>query len=504
MSGRRHARILPSLAAGLFAAALIAGQAVAASVVWETDVTADLLRLAYPSDDAFDPIVATHPSDPNTLAVSFHVKPANSRCSATIPTLRFSTDGGQSWSKAPRKPWASSNRSPNWHATIAWGPGPREGSARLYWADTTVSDCKYIDHRLSIAYSDDMGATWSTLFVDNGVPATPAGGYPEIAVDRNPASPNYGAVYAAINWFPNSSTEPGMRVLASGDFGAHWTAAEVSPLSRVAGYPFRYRIGYRLRAAPDGAVYAAFCQRDRTSPTGGTGRLAYGVARLSFDRQGSALTAAPAVLATKLGNNGFNLSTRYAPGTADRTRLGACWSSGLDVDGDTGRVYLAVSNYRTKVAAPNARGVIKLGQSDDQGQTWQWQNLPSLPAVNGRGQSAHKPALVVAGQTVFVGFHVMTDVALSSGRTSIVTIGNAYTVSTDGGATFSTPELISSARWNPDWLDHTRQGGGLRDRAELTADGHVFYAYADGRDAAAAPDARWGRCQVYAALIDLN
>jgi hypothetical protein len=127
-----------------------------------------------------------------------------------------------------------------------------------------------------------------------------------------------------------------------------------------------------------------------------------------------------------------------------------------------------------------------------------------LAAVNGRGQSAHKPTLVVSGGKVLVGFHVMTDVALGSAVTSVVTIGNAYTVSTDGGATFGAPRLISTARWNPDWLDHNLQGAGLRDRAAVTANGRVFWAYGDGRDAAASPDPRWGRCQIYASMIDLG
>jgi hypothetical protein len=77
-------------------------------------------------------------------------------------------------------------------------------------------------------------------------------------------------------------------------------------------------------------------------------------------------------------------------------------------------------------------------------------------------------------------------------------------VSTDGGTTWGTPRLISAARWNPDWLDVTLNGAGLRDRAELTAGGHVFWAYGDGRKARAKPDSRWGRCQVFAALIDIG
>ena len=100
---------------------------------------------------------------------------------------------------------------------------------------------------------------------------------------------------------------------------------------------------------------------------------------------------------------------------------------------------------------------------------------------------------------------MLTDVALSTtGVDSSVTVGNAFTVSSNGGTSWTSPALISTSRWNPDWLDLNRQGAGLRDRAALTAGGRVFYAYGDGRNARAKPDSRWGRDQIYGALIDLG
>jgi hypothetical protein len=489
------ALVLVALTLGLAQPALGA----APTVLWERNVSPDILHLAYPRNDAFDPIVATHPTDPNKLAVLYHYKPKKGAGCGVVTGLRISTDGGDSWHEAPRRPWAGSGRYPNWHGTLAWGPGPQPGSGRLYWADTTVNTCSFNDHRLSVAYSDDLGASWSPLFVYRGVPATSAGGYPEIAVDRNPASPNYGAVYAAINWFSSLGAEPGYRVIASSDFGKHWTSREVPLLNNEPGYPFSYRIGYRLRSAPDGHVYATFCQRDRRSRTGATGRLAYGIARLNLSA--NELTGGQPKLAITLQRNGYNLGTKFAPGSGNYEALNACWSHGIDIDAD-GTVHLAVSNYRKSVDAGAARGVIRYGRSNDGGDSWDWQSLPSLPPVNGRGQTSFRPTLVASGETVFVGLHVMTDVPLGSGRTPVVTIGNAYSVSHDGGASFSTPALISEARWNPDWLDYSRNGPGLRDRAELTAAGRVFYGYGDGRHGAPYPNAHWGRGQVYAALID--
>jgi hypothetical protein len=500
----RRSRLFGALLALLAALGLaVQSAAGAVTVVRERNVTSNLMNFSFPYDDAFEPVVATHPFNANKLAVTFAYRPSGSRCGIT-PGLRFSNDAGTTWQNAAKKPWAGSGRVPNWHAAIAWGPGPTAGSARLYWADTTVADCYFDDHRLSVAYSDDRGATWSPLFVYQGSPATPFGGFPDITVDRNPASPNYGSVYATVNWIPTSTSEPGMRVIASSDFGAHWMGVEVPPLPAAPGNPFRYRIGYRLRSAPDGGLYASFCQADRPSAGGYAERLAYGVARLDLDRGTQTFTAGPAVLATELATNNYTLTYDYAPGTKDRQRLNPCTTNGLDVDPTSGRVYLAVANYRTSPGAGNPRGVIRFGRSDDEGQTWSWQRLPALAPVDGRRQSSHKPTLVARGSTVFVGFHVLTDVSLSSGPNANATVGNAYVVSHDGGETFATVKLISPSRWHPDWLDMTRQGAGLRDRAELTAGGRVFYAYGDGRNAAAKPDSRWGRCMIYGALIDLG
>jgi hypothetical protein len=487
---------LLAVAAAVVTLGLSVGQVAASvSVVWEKDLTPDLLSLSYPYDDAFEPIVATHPTNSQKLAVAYEYRPSTSKCNAIVPGLRTSTDGGATWHKAAGKPWAGSGRIPNYHATIAWGPGPTSGSARLYWADSTVSDCTFSDHRLSLAYSDDLGATWSSLVVFGG---SAQHGYPDITVDRNPASPNFGTVYATMNTVADQY-EPQMPVRASTDFGRHWQSTSVSALIAPSGYPFRFRQGYRLRTAPDGAVFASFCEVDRGSATSGAyGRVAYGVARLQLNRALGTFSASAPVLATRLTITGYGLEFDYAPGTHDRERLYVCWTHGIDVDQANGRLYLAVADYTTSPATGEPRGTILFGRSSDKGQTWSFQRLPSLaPDSSGRRQSAHKPTLVARNGTVFVGFHVLTDDPLS--RTTIdysVTVGNAFVVSTDGGTSWNTPRLISSSRWSPDWLDLTKNGAGLRDRAVLSASAQVFYAYADCRRARAKPDSRSARCHV--------
>ncbi len=229
-----------------------------AVVLREVNASSNLLGKNFPNNNASEPVVAVDPHNPANIALTYNTR--GGRCGIS-PGVRISRDGGATWQDAPRKPWAGSGRQPNWHAAIAWGAGPKAGSSRLYWADTTVATCKFADHRLSIAYSDDMGASWSPLFVYGGTAATSAGGFADVTVDSNPASPNYGAVYAAINWFAGSADEPGYRLLASSDFGRTWAATEVPALPAASGYRFRYRIGYRLRTGPDGSVYASLNDR---------------------------------------------------------------------------------------------------------------------------------------------------------------------------------------------------------------------------------------------------
>ena len=79
----------------------------------------------------------------------------------------------------------------------------------------------------------------------------------------------------------------------------------------------------------------------------------------------------------------------------------------------------------------------------------------------------------------------------------ILTIGEAYAISLDGGRTFSAPSPISPDRWNAAALEPETNGPGLRERADRTVDGRFVYVYADGRFAAPAPDPRVGRAAIF-------
>jgi hypothetical protein len=483
-------------------------------LLWERNISPETADEPFPYDYNFDPIVATHPTDPKRIAVSYHTLRNDSgiSCTRLVAGLRITDDGGETWHEAGGMPWEGTGRAPNWHAAIAWGPGPTpESPARLYWVDTTMPGCDYERHRVSVAYSDDEGETWSKLFTYRHTPET-LGGYPDITVDRNPSSPNYGMVYAAINWITNSSTEPGLRLLASYDFGDHWKAVEIPPVEGLDSYPFKYRIGYRLRTSPDGSVYVGFCQYDMRNAAGYYGRLGFGLSRVMFDRTTNTFDVGPPHMVRSTPINHWSIGGTGAPGSTDPRRIAVKWTYGLDVDPANGQVFMALPAYISGASGGAPRGRTYVGRSKDGGTTWSWTEVPWLPKVDGRPQSQHKPTLTVRNKRVFVGVHGLVDVPYGTNpRAGRATIGNYYAVSYTRGKAFTAPQPLSDTRWDLEALsvpssrtDVTRNRAGLRDRAEFTAAGDVVYVYADGRLAKPEPDESAGRGQIFAALISLN
>jgi hypothetical protein len=290
-------------------------------------------------------------------------------------------------------------------------------------------------------------------------------------------------------------------VLASRDFGRSWKGVEVPPLRAPSGYPFAYRIGYRLRTAPDGGLYVTFCQSDTTdSSRQVTGRLAFGISRIGYDRAANRFTVRTPRVLTRLAMNAVTLGGGVAPGTTDTNRMRPRWTHGIDVDPDSGRVLVAVADYDLYAPSTRARGTIRVGRSDDRGRTWAWTTVPQLARVGGRRQSAHKPSLVVSGPIVFVGLHGLVDVPIGTKPSrGLATAGHAWTISTDGGRTFRRPRAITGARWDLEALARAGNRAGLRDRAEVLADGRIVYVYADGRSAEPAPDASEGFSQIFLA-----
>ena len=408
-----------------------------------------------------EPIVTANPFTASRLAAVYAQGPGEQ----SHPVIRISHDGGRTWRTAAGHPLGGGS-----HPMVVWGPGPRAGTARLYYA---AMGGVPNDYHFEVSYSDNEGLTWHLGFIANHTRGW-FGGYEDMVVDTNPASPNYGTLYLAYNWPKDPASGDGLHVVASGDYGRSYAETEVPKLASPAGYGDAWRIGYKLATAPDGSAYVAGYQLDMkrwlySSPfnKGGAsniGRIAFGVSRLAFDRRARRLTHGPNVLATTLPKTAWNLG--WALQGVNVGLAEPCWATGLVVDSG-GRIYYAVAGD----------GRIRILTSDDHGRTWHLRYLPQAPAAGGRGQRSMRPDLVAGNGFVAVLFHSVD--ASGSNRT----VGNTVAVSFDRGASWVGPRPVNGRRWRINPIIARYNGPGLRDRGALLADGRtIFFAYGDGRD----------------------
>ncbi len=456
---------------------------------------------------ALEPIVATHPTDPAILAIAYTRATGSADLAGMAARLRISRDGGRTWRETPRYPWDGSGYRPSLHSAVAWGPGP-SAAARLYWVGTVGAAGGV---RIAVGSSDDLGVTWSRLHVVMETPAW-VGGFPDIAVDRDPTSPGYGIAYVTYNFREPRARGAGIRLLASSDLGRTWHGVDVPRADADRRSPVSWRFGSRVVSAPDGAVYVSAYQADlrRWDPDdvfdrGGAdnvGRIGFSVTRLVFDPRAERFSVGPTVMATTVARNGYTTSGLVAPGTRSHTYLDPMWSHGIGVDAGTGRVILAVADV-ARPALGRPRGTVRVGRSDDRGRTWTWVELAAPAPIDGIAQSSFKPTLAVAPGVVFVGLHSIDDLAPGAAGRTDARIGTASAVSLDGATTFTRPELVSSSRWRASSLEGAVNGPGLRDRVTVAADGSVVYAYADGRVAPRGASRSPGRRQVFVAWFSM-
>jgi hypothetical protein len=342
------------------------------------------------------------------------------------PAVRVSQDGGATWA-GPYYPWGSGCQ--DIHALVVWGPNGR------LWAGNAIESAGGV--QMSVTHSDNFGKTWAKRYVEHFNPAW-VGMFPTITVDNWPSSPNFGMVYVAYNWLPDKHG-PGVSLMASRD-GATWYHTEVPLGPAPAGYPYAWRLGYRIAAAPDGTAYVSFYESDlkswSTSSIFNEGfgknilRRGYKIARVHFN--GQKLTAdAPAwVTSTDTHESEFQ--------------------SGLAVDANS-NAWLAVE-YKGKINFGEI-GLVRRNFSIT-------------------GMTSFKPSLAISGQTFFLGWHAKDK----GGR-----VWTYYAISYDNGGTFTKPALVTQASWKFS-AAKDMNGVGLRENASFDKDGTAYYAYGDARN----------------------
>ena len=476
----------------------------------------DLSARSFPGNSAYEPTVAAHPFDPNTIALLYQGHESFMHCGIGS-VIRISHDGGATWTTSASQPAGQSGRGQNFHATLTWGPGPTPGSARLYWIDTTVPGCDYSQHSVTIAWSDDEGETWSTPYVERRT-APWLGGMPQIVTDNSPSSPGYGRVFAIYNYLDPGGHGAAIGVLASSDFGATWRAAAPVPAApRERGCDYSWRIGSRGAVGPDGTLYASSFQADlrnwntaKPFLRGGAGnvcRIGFTVTALHLNENGDELTVGTTHRAIDASRSALSLSGgAWQPGTPG-VIVDPAWAFGIGVDPTSGALLLAVGDQRANPQVTEGRGVVKVGRSVDGGATWLWQTLPSIrltgDAQDGAGiATSFRPTIAMcANGGAAIGMRVITDAdRIRSGRPTI-RVAAFMTLSTDHGVTWTRPFEVSQLRYNPDVLGVTQDGPGLHDAASCLADGRVAYAYGDARDGSPSGEGR-GKMSVYLTVVD--
>ena len=375
-----------------------------------------------------EPSIAAHPTDPRRFAVACIEGTA-----PAVPLVLISHDGGVSWRAARSRPAAGGI-----HVVIAWGPGPG-GRARLYVAQMLSTAGGW---RLGTSWSDDEGAHWSAARLQAGVPGW-VGGFPDIVADADPRSPNRGTVYAAWNWPRSATSGPGLRVVASTDFGRTWHGVEVPALPSPSGFPVADRIGYRLAPAPDGSVlvdwYQADLRRwsiDAPLDVGGLaniGRIRIGVARLAYDGAARTWSRGPSRTATTLPRTAWNAGLAWPDGLAS----GPQWTASIKAGPAPGDAVLAVS----------VDGRIRVCRSGDAAAHWTCAEIPDPPKVAGRAQHAAKPDLIVGDGFVLVGMRTFDRSGATSRNAPYICLKPAIP---DAARVRTGPALIALTRMPDD------------------------------------------------------
>lgn len=402
-----------------------------------------------------EPSVAVSPYDGNLVAMSYNWTSLDARQDG----IRISKDGGKTWQEVVREPWRG--HIPDYHGVVAWGTGPEVGSSRLWWTDAIVKAKGKVVQ--AAAYSDDLGRTWHYHEFNNTPPWI--GGFPNITVDNNPESPNFGTTYVAYNWL-ESSKGVGLAVASSKD-GKSWQVAQV-PIPQVEGYPYRWQINDKPKSTSDGVDVLFYLTNMRywnknepfnEGSSSNKGKTAYWLVKLNYDQNGK-LKVDGVFPTTDL--KGVSWGSVYTPET----------QSGFDID----------HNDNAWMAFTSA-GKIIIGNMNS-GNSSSKDSLPwmefSMP-----GEVLFKPSLAVGkNNEIFLGYH-----AVKNGM-----VGTYFIVSYDNGQNWTLPQPVTKSTWRFSSLT-VLNGTGLREGIDVAPDGRIWYTYADNRN---------GKLSTYVAIIDLG
>jgi hypothetical protein len=312
-----------------------------------------------------------------------------------------------------------------------------------------------------VAKSTDGGCTYSSIALVSGASPAIFDDKDAITADANPASPFRDNVYAAWTKF----TKGGDQIVfsRSTDGGANWS----NPLPISPGYNNNVvggRQGAAVKVGPDGTVYVVWLDTVDKQP----------VQRLSISHDGGKTFPGQNITVATVTDNFVS----PVPGSSFRQDARAFPSFTI---GPSGTLYVAWSNRTGDPTQGHA--VVLLTKSTNGGLTW------TTPVVAGNvsGRSAFFASVAAdPNNNVHVVFQAMDDVSTGTAPgPGVVTYDAYYTQSTNEGATFSPPLLISTATSDPDGSStNSLRAQFLGDYITAVADGsHVYAVWTDSRNA---------------------
>ena len=362
------------------------------------------------------PWLAVNPTNPLKLAVSFQDQ------SGTDCWLGLSNDGGATWTQVNLVGPAGQNALETlptgltncFRASIAYGP-----DGRLYYAFTASQPGTPAYDTVFVTSSTDGGQTFDTPVAFDNQPLL--SGNVNDQIPRMAVDPATGRLYVAWQQVTGRFTSESSFVASSTDHGQTFSSpVEVSPASDNVGPSFP-------TVAPGGRLYVAM----------------FDVSPIAFDDP----TQPSSILMVSSTNDGATFS---APVTAqqeyDCTNHGpdACPSS-IPVPVNSNAPSFAVGPSGNDLFLVSYGLVdnifrVRFTVSHDGGATWSPDEDLGIPAGSeGHEQILPSISMAPSGRLDIV-YYDLDPITLEE---------NTYLISSnDGGATFSTPQLLSSAPSN--------------------------------------------------------
>jgi outer membrane protein assembly factor BamB len=292
---------------------------------------------------------------------------------------------------------------------------------------------------IDIQRSTDNGLTWGPPVA--AVSPTDPNGFadkPSLVIDTTPSSPHFGALYVSVTQFNSDFSTNQITVSHSYDGGATWSRpVPVGPVEDRFVLP-RGTVdqGSQLAVAADGTVYATWLHCANFGREGCAGQSA-SVMMASSSDAGTTFTAPHAIQTVNLVPTVCGSDTGWGclPNTNERLLANPVIAVDDSSGPTAGRLYLADYSW----AGSYMR--VQVSSSADRGEMW---SAPVGVAAPGDTHDQFMPWMSVS-QNGFVGVSWMDRGADSAN----VAYQAVAAVSSNGGASFETPRVISAHSSDP-------------------------------------------------------